>query len=149
MPATLDLGNAHLTRRHGGLLAIYTLVDEDERALVLLPALRRNAAWFIVGESAAYRYDDPGYLALQAMFACSVLGIEPTAGNALRVATIVHEGLPDLIRMPGAPLAPLGAALGEVTLRVDGKPLSGATLYAFCPPRTRWRGIACSAQATA
>ena len=129
MPATLDLRNAHLSRRHGDLLAVYTWV-EDERALVLLPALRRNAAWFIVGESAAYRYDDPGYLARQAMFACTVLGIEPTAGNALRVATIIHEGLPDLIRMPGPPLAPLGAALGEVTLRVDGKPLSGATLHA-------------------
>ena len=64
------------------------------------------------------------------MCACSVLAIEPTAGNALRVATFIHEGLPDLIRMPGAPLAPLGAAPGEVTLRVDGKPLSGATLHA-------------------
>jgi len=53
---------------------------------------------------AAYRYDDPGYLARQAMFACSVLAIEPTAGNALRVATIIHEGLPDLIRMPGPAL---------------------------------------------
>ena len=129
MPATLDLRNAHLSRRHGDLLAVYTWV-EDERALVLLPALRRNAAWFVVSESAAYRYDDPGYLARQAMFACSVLGIEPTAGNALRVATIIHEGLPDLIRMPGAPLAPRGAALGDVTLRVDGKPLAGATLHA-------------------
>ena len=47
------------------------------------------------------------------MFACTVLGIEPTAGNALRVATIIHEGLPDLIRMPGPPLSPLGAALGD------------------------------------
>ena len=129
MPATLDLRTAHLSRRHGDLLAVYSWV-EDERALVLLPALRRNAAWFVVSESAAYRYDDPGYLARQAMFACSVLGIEATAGNALRVATIIHEGLPDLIRMPSAPLAPRGAALGEVTLRVDGKPLAGATLHA-------------------
>ena len=64
------------------------------------------------------------------MFARSVLEIEPTAGNALRVATIIHEGLPELILMPGPPLAPRGATLGEVALRVDGKPLSGATLHA-------------------
>jgi hypothetical protein len=39
----LDLGKSHKVRRHGDLLAIYTWVN-DERALVLLPALRENAA---------------------------------------------------------------------------------------------------------
>ena len=38
MPVSLDLRKAHKVRRHGDLLAIYTWVN-DERALVLLPAL--------------------------------------------------------------------------------------------------------------
>ncbi|MBM3380220.1 MAG: hypothetical protein FJY39_10870, partial [Betaproteobacteria bacterium] len=43
----------HRTRRHGDLLAVYTWLGE-ERALVLIPALRRGAAWFVVAESAAF-----------------------------------------------------------------------------------------------
>jgi hypothetical protein len=39
----LDLGKSHNVRRHGDLLAIYTWVN-DERALVLLPARRKNAS---------------------------------------------------------------------------------------------------------
>ena len=43
MPVSLDLRKAHKVGRHGDLLAIYTWVN-DERALVLLPARRKNAA---------------------------------------------------------------------------------------------------------
>jgi hypothetical protein len=43
MPVSLDLRKAYKVRRHGDLLAIYTWVN-DERALVLLRALGRNAA---------------------------------------------------------------------------------------------------------
>jgi hypothetical protein len=43
MPVSLDLRKAYKVRRHGDLFAIYTWVN-DERALVLLRALGRNAA---------------------------------------------------------------------------------------------------------
>ena len=46
MPVSLDLRKAHKVRRHGDLLAIYTWVN-DARALVLLPALRKNAERFL------------------------------------------------------------------------------------------------------
>jgi len=47
----LNLAHAHRTRRHGDLLAFYTWFGE-ERALALIPAQRRGAAWFAVAESA-------------------------------------------------------------------------------------------------
>ncbi|NDH35786.1 MAG: hypothetical protein EBX67_10025 [Betaproteobacteria bacterium] len=55
MPVSIDLRKAQKVRRHGDFLAIYTWVN-DERALVLLPAHRKAAAWFVVCESAAFRY---------------------------------------------------------------------------------------------
>ena len=120
MPVSLDLRKAHKARRHGDLLAIYTWVN-DERALVLLPAHRKAAAWFVVCESAAFRYDDPSVLAAQCVKACEVLGLEPSKQNWVRIASIIHEGLADLIRMPSAPVPEVGPSLGEVQLRADGE----------------------------
>ena len=111
MPVSLDLRKAHKVRRHGDLLAIYTWVN-DERALVLVPARRKNAAWFVVCESAAYRYDDASVLAAQCVKACEVLGVEPSKRNWVRIASIIHEGLGDLIRMPSAPTPALGPSVG-------------------------------------
>ena len=51
MAATLNLAHAHRTRRHVDLLAVYTWLGE-ERALVVISALRRGAAWFAFAESA-------------------------------------------------------------------------------------------------
>lgn len=124
MPASLDLRRAHLHRRHGDLLAVYTWVN-DERAMVLLPAFRPGAPWYIVMESAAWQYDNPAYLARQCVTACDVLGIEPSRPNWVRVAGIIHDGLPDLIRMPSAPPAEFHrGAVGAMTLRADGQVLA-------------------------
>lgn len=124
MPASLDLRRAHLHRRHGDLLAVYTWVN-DERAMVLLPAFRPGAPWYIVLESAAFKYDDPAYLARQCVTACDVLGIEPSRPNWVRVAGIIHDGLPDLVKMPSAPPAEFHrGSYGEMTLRADGQVLA-------------------------
>ncbi len=121
MAANLDTRKAHLTRIHGDLVAIYTWVD-DERALVLIPHRRPGAPWYIVKETAAFKYDDPKYLARQCVTACDVLGIEPSTSNWVRVGTIINEGLPDLIRMPAAPVPELEKqAIGAMQLREDGK----------------------------
>lgn len=125
MGASLDLRKAHLSRHHGDILAIYTWVN-DERALVLLPALRKGAPWYVVCESAAWKYDDPAYLAQQCAKACDVLGMEPSRPNWVRIATIIHEGLPDLIRMPSAPPAEyLRGSFGHMELRADGQKIAG------------------------
>lgn len=125
MAAKLDLNKAHLTRQHGDLLAVYTWVN-DERALVLIPAYRKNAAWYIVCESAAYKYDNPEYLARQAVKAAEVLGMEPSPNNWVRLATIIIEGLPDLIEMPSAPHPVLmRATVGEMKLLENGRLIAG------------------------
>lgn len=121
MPASIDLRKAFLSRFHGDLMAVYTWVD-DERALILIPHLRAGAPWYIVKESAAFKYDDPAYLARQCVTACDVLGIEGSKPNWVRVATIINEGLPDLVRMPSAPDVALSrAAYGSMQLRADGQ----------------------------
>ena len=129
MAITVDTRKAHLTRRHGDLMAIYTWVDA-ERALVLIPHLRPGAPWYIVKESAAFKYDDPKYLAHQCVIACDVLGIEPNKSNWVRVATIINEGLPDLIRIPTAPMPELERqAIGVMQLREDGKVIAGEDIH--------------------
>ena len=122
MAVSLDPRKAHQTRLHGDILAIYTWVN-DERAMVLIPARRaQGSPWFIVCESAAWKYDDPHYLARQAAKAAEVLGMDETTSSWYRIATIIHEGLPDLIRMPSSPQeAEVGKAIGEMHLKSDGQ----------------------------
>jgi hypothetical protein len=124
MPATLDPSKAYATRQHGDLVVVFTWVN-DERAMVLLPAHRPGAPWYIVCDSTAWRYDDPAYLARQCVTACEVLGIEPSRANWVRVAGIIHDGLPDLVKMPSAPPAEFyPGSVGAMTLRADGQVLA-------------------------
>lgn len=130
MPASIDTRKARIVRQHGDLTAIYTYVN-DERALVLVPTHRPGAPWFVVCESAAYTWDDGdrryvAEVARKSLKACEVLGMEPTPTNARRVANIIIDGLPDLIRLPTAPDAELHkASFGRMELRADGRAIAG------------------------
>ena len=126
MGATLDPRKAHLVRQHGDIIAIYTWVN-DERALVLIPAHRKPGnPWFIVCESAAYRYDNPHYLAKQSRKAAEVIGMDETQAAWFKIASIIIEGLGDLIRMPSAPEKELmSAPIGHMEIREDGKLMTG------------------------
>lgn len=123
---SLDLNKAHLHRQHGDLLVIYTWCN-DERAMVLIPAYRKNAAWYIVMESAAYKYEQSrAYLAKQCAIAAEVLGMEPSPNNWMKLATVILDGLPDLIEMPSAPDPTLmRASIGDMKLFADGKLIAG------------------------
>lgn len=129
MPVSVDTKKAFLHRTHGDLTVIFTWMN-DERAMILLPHLRPGAPWYVVMESAAYTWDDSqsknvGQVARKAIQACSVLGIEPSPTNCRRVAGIVIDGLPDLIRMPSAPPAEYyKTSHGQLILRADGKPVA-------------------------
>ena len=130
MPACIDLRKAHLHRQHGDLLAVYTWINA-ERALVLIPAYRSKSPWYVLMESAAYKYDDPKYLASQCKVACDVLGIEPNKANWVRVATILNEGLPDLYRMPSEPVwnkPEAGRQFGELIVKQEGKEVAREAL---------------------
>lgn len=128
MPACIDLRKAHLHRQHGDLLAVYTWINA-ERALVLIPAYRPKSPWYVVMESAAYLYDDPAYLARACVKACEVLGIEPNRPNWVRVATIVNEGLPDLVSMPSEPAWQRpGREFGSLVVKSEGREIAAEAL---------------------
>ena len=55
MGVSLDLRKAWKHHRHGDLLVVLTWVN-DERSLVLMPTLRRGTGWYIVQESAAFKW---------------------------------------------------------------------------------------------
>ncbi len=120
MSLTLDLDKAHLTRHIGDLIIAFTWMN-DERAMVILPAFRKYARWYIVLDSAAFKYDDPNYLAMQGKVAAEVLGMRPAPENWFKIAKVIHEGLPDLIRMPFAPQPEkMLGSMGTVALRENG-----------------------------
>lgn len=125
MSVSIDLSKAHAAHAFGDMIQILTWVN-DERAMVLLPRYRKGAPWFIVCESAAWKYGDVSYLARQSAKAAQVLGMDENKSSAMKIATIIHEGLSDLIRMPSSPPAELHkASLGHMILREDGKPIAG------------------------
>lgn len=121
MPACIDLEKVHLKRQHGDLLAVYTWIN-GERALVILHAYRPKSPWFVVMESAAYLYDDPKYMAKRCPEAVRFMGLEDNTANWVKLATIVNEGLPDLVMMPSEQQHNDRKAreLGTMTLRADG-----------------------------
>jgi len=122
---SLDLNKAHLHRQLGDLVVIYTWAD-DERAMILIPAYRKGAAWYIIKDSAAYKYDNQRYLAHQCRIAAEVLGMEPSPNNWMKLATVILDGLPDLLEMPSAPDQDLmRATLGEMRMYADGKLIGG------------------------
>ena len=126
MSVSLDPRKAHLVRRHGDILCIYTWVN-SERAMILLPARRSiGSPWFIIMESAAFSYDDPRHLAQSARKAAKVLGMDQNTSTWYRIATIIHDGLPDLIGMPSAPLPEFHShTIGEARVRADGVVIGG------------------------
>ncbi len=137
MGVTLDLRRAHRHQRHGDLLAILTWVN-DSRALVVLPANRRDGVgWFIVDESAAWRWNINAVDAswrrtalehcdAQSRIACQLFGFEPTLRNRARIINLVTDWIPDLLRMPHSPEPEMSSAtFGQMVMRADGKVVAG------------------------
>lgn len=139
MPVSLDLRKAWKHQRHGDLVVILTWVN-DERALVLLPALRKNAGWYIVQESAAFKWgvdhSDPAirrdamaHALSQSHIACTMLNLEPSRMNRARVIDIITGWIPDLVTMPSAPLPEFKpGSFGQMILSADGTPIAGEDL---------------------
>lgn len=127
MSATIDPRKAHLSRVHGDVTAIYTWVN-DTRAMVLAATYRPGnpfvpgAPVYIILEPNAHAYDDPIQLAHTARAAAKALGLDDSRSSWFKLASIIHEGLPDLIRMPAAP-APeyLRGAYGSMQVREGGR----------------------------
>ncbi len=130
MAVQLDPRRAHKAHIIGDILAILTWVN-DERALVLMPAHRaQGSPWFVICDSAAYLYDDPAYLAKKSRLAAEVLGMDETDSTWKRIAGIIMNYLPDLIRMPSAqpPEKIVGTEYGEIALKADGEEVAREAL---------------------
>lgn len=106
----LDLTKTHETRQHGDITAHYTWfgaeADEREPCIVLVPTFRILAAGnykpCVIALSSAYKYADDAYLMQSALNIAEILGLGASA--AFKVASIINEGLLDLIKMPPKPV---------------------------------------------
>lgn len=136
MGVSIDLRKAHSSRIHGDIVAVLTWIN-DSRALALIPGVRKDAGWYIVDDSAAWKWNlnavDPierrqalAHADAQARIACSMLGIEPNKQNRARIINIVVDTLIELVRMPSAPPPEyLRGTVGQMILREGGKQLAG------------------------
>lgn len=127
MGISINTRRAHAARQLGDLTFIFTWVN-DERAMVIVPTFRVGAPWYIVADSAAWKYDEPAYLARQAIKAAEVLGMQ---GQEVRIAGLIHDHLGDLVTMPSAPPQELSRArYGQLTLKADGMVIGGEEIRA-------------------
>ena len=54
-----------------------------------------------------------------------MLGLDQSTTAWVKIATVIHEGLPDLIRMPTAPEKEhYRGSFGNMILSADGKPIA-------------------------
>lgn len=129
MALTIDRKKTWLMREHRDLTAVYTWMN-DERCMILIPTYRQKAPWYVVMESASYTWDDEDpanvpLVAAKAAKCCEVLGMEPTPANCNRVAAIIIDGLPDLIRMPSSPpVEQYKTGFGKMELRAGGETIA-------------------------
>jgi len=121
----IDLTRYHFTRDVGDLSIFGTWLYNDDQedtepCLVVIPRYRREGFKpVVVALSAAYRYNNPRYLAHAASAFAQSLGYENDMTQARKVATLIHDNLLDLLSMPLDPTE--AEVIGEVTIDQGGK----------------------------
>ena len=121
----IDLTRYAFTRDVGDLSIYGTwLYNEDqedtEPCLVVIPRYRSvGFKPVVVALSAAYRYNNPRYLARVAGAFAQSLGFEDSLSQARKVATLIHDNLLDLLTMPLDPSE--ATVIGEVTIDQGGR----------------------------
>lgn len=96
-------------------------LDDDEPCLVLVPAVRRGAVPCVVALSAAFRYDDPRYLARKSLEFAYALGFDDNPMSAAhKIGGIIYDHLLDLIKLPENPTEEVVGATASVDLG-DGR----------------------------
>ena len=106
----IDLSRHHFLRELGDMVIVGTWTFNDEQedtepCLVLLPRYRPPSSVkpCVIALSAAYKYDNPKYLANASKHIAHCLGFEDSMQRAHKIAGLIHDHLPDLIRMPVDP----------------------------------------------
>jgi hypothetical protein len=127
MGITVGGEKAWKTRTHGELFVSYQWVN-DEPAMLIFPTRPIDqAGCFAIALSSAWKYADSTtggpteYLFEQADNAARVMGMFQTKDTLRKIATVIVDGLPDLVDMPPAPQAFTPLPKGEMKLKLDGQ----------------------------
>lgn len=121
----IDLTRYAFTRDVGDLSIYGTWLYNDDQedtepCLVVIPRYRRTGFMpIVVALSAAYRYNNPRYLAHAASTFAQTLGFEDSLTQARKVATMIHDHLLELLNMPLDPSE--ATVIGEVTIDQGGR----------------------------
>ena len=121
----IDLSRHHFVRELSDLMIFGTWLYNDDQedtepCLVVIPRYRRDGFKpVVVALSAAYRYNNPRYLAHAASAFAQSLGYKNDLTQARKVATLIYDHLLDLLTMPLDPTQ--ATVVGEVTLDQGGK----------------------------
>lgn len=105
----IDLARYHFKRDRGDMTIygtwLYNHDQEDtEPALVILPRYRLNGAVpCCVALSAAFKYNNPRYLAHAARHFAKTMGFEDEMSRVRKVAEFIHDHMLDLLKMPVDP----------------------------------------------
>lgn len=113
-------------QRHLGDLSLYGtwIYNEDqeteEPCLVVIPRYQRNGFKpCVVALSAAYKYNDPRYLARISFAFLSMLGFAQTPSEGHKIASLIHDHLDDLLKMPPNPTTTIVVA--DATIDANGR----------------------------
>lgn len=111
----------HAWKRDAGDFSIYGtwVFNEDqedtEPCLVVIPRYRTGGLRpVVIALSAAFRYNDPRYLARVTPVFLKMLGFDDGLSKAHALASLIHDHLYDLITMPVDPTAAI--VVGEASL---------------------------------
>lgn len=121
----LDLTRYAFRREVGDLTVYGTWVPrpdadgDSEPALAIVPRFRVTGRPAVIALSAAYKYNDPTYLAMAAATFCCALGIADGVNNALSVANLIDDHLSDLISMPPEPTQ--AVAVADAVIDIGGR----------------------------
>ena len=116
----IDLSRHHFMRGIGDFALFGTWIhnedqEDTEPCLVVVPRYRRDGFRPVcVALSAAYKYNDPRYLARVTPVFLKMLGFDDGLSKAHELASLIHDHLYDLITLPVDPTAAI--VVGEASL---------------------------------
>lgn len=120
----IDLTRHHFKRDIGDLSIYGTWIFNDdhedtEPCLVVMPRYRTiGVRPCVIALSAAFRYNNPRYLARVAAHFAVQLGFEDELSIARKIATLIHDHMLDLITMPVDPTE--AVVVGEAHVDLGG-----------------------------
>lgn len=94
--------------------------EDSEPCLIMLPRYRAMGKPCGVALSSAYLYNDDRYLVRAALEFAIEMGFGYDKSYIMKIATMIHEHLPDLVGMPPEPTTATEVADGTLTYS-DGR----------------------------